>query len=109
MDGVSNSVNQVLTELYGENIPQHFSMDERTNILRILSDRKIFLIKGAVARVARMLGCSEPTVYRGIKSCEAMNCPTAAAGLKLEQHIKTAASEMTLAAVLTGSVDFEDK
>ena len=73
VDGVSNSVNQVLTELYGENIPQHFSMDERTNILRILSDRKIFLIKGAVARVARMLGCSEPTVYRGIKSCEAMN------------------------------------
>ncbi len=48
-------------------------MDERTNILRILSDRKIFLIKGAVPRVARMLGCSEPTVYRGIKSCEAMN------------------------------------
>ena len=89
-------------------------MDERTNILRtnilrILSDRKIFLIKGAVPRVARMLGCSEPTVYRGIKSCEAMNWPTAAAGLKLEQHIKTAASEMTLAAVLTGSVDFEDK
>ena len=73
VDGVSNSVNQVLTELYGENIPQHFSMDERTNILRILSDRKIFLIKGAVPRVARMLGCSEPTVYRGIKSCEAMN------------------------------------
>ena len=71
-------------------------MDERTNILRILSDRKIFLIKGAVPRVARMLGCSEPTVYRGIKSCEAMNRPTAAAGLKLEQHIKTAASEMTL-------------
>ena len=84
-------------------------MDERTNILRILSDRKIFLIKGAVPRVARMLGCSEPTVYRGIKSCEAMNRPTAAAGLKLEQHIKTAASEMTLAAVLTGAVDFEDK
>ena len=73
VDGVSNSVNQVLTELYGENIPQHFSMDERTNILRILSDRKIFLIKGAVPRVARMLGCSEPTVYRGIKFCEAMN------------------------------------
>ena len=73
VDGVSNSVNQVLTELYGENIPQHFSMDERTNTLRILSDRKIFLIKGAVPRVARMLGCSEPTVYRGIKSCEAMN------------------------------------
>ena len=48
-------------------------MDERTNILRILSDRKIFLIKGAVARVARMLGCREPTVYRGIKFCEAMN------------------------------------
>ena len=69
VDGVSNSV----TELYGENIPQHFSMDERTNILRILSYRKIFLIKGAVPRVARMLGCSEPTVYRGIKSCEAMN------------------------------------
>lgn len=109
VDGVSNSVNQVLTELYGENIPQHFSMDERTNILRILSDRKIFLIKGAVPRVARMLGCSEPTVYRGIKSCEAMTCPTAAAGLKLEQHIKTAASVISLAAVLTGSVDFEDK
>ena len=48
-------------------------MDERTDILRILSDRKIFLIKGAVARVARTLGCSVPTVYRGIKFCEAMN------------------------------------
>lgn len=58
---------------YAANIIWCFSMDERTNILRILSDRKIFLIKGAVARVARMLGCSEPTVYRGIKSCEAMN------------------------------------
>ena len=58
---------------YAANIIWCFSMDERTNILRILSDRKIFLIKGAVPRVARMLGCSEPTVYRGIKSCEAMN------------------------------------
>ena len=60
-------------------------MDERTNILRILSDRKIFLIKGAVPRVARMLGCSEPTVYRGIKSCEAMNGPPVTTGLKLKR------------------------
>ena len=73
VDGVSNSINQVLIELYGENIPQRFSMDERMSILRMLNDRKVFLIKGAVPRVARILGCSEPTVYRGIKTCEAMD------------------------------------
>ena len=71
VDGVANSVQLVLAELYGDNIPEHYSTDERMNILRILNVRKVFLIKGSVPRVAKLLGCSEPTVYRGIRFCEA--------------------------------------
>ena len=70
VDSISSNINQVLTELYGNSIPSHFSIDERMIVLKKLNDRKVFLIKGAVPRVAKLLGCSEPTIYRGLKTCE---------------------------------------
>ena len=70
VDSISSNINQVLTELYGNSIPSHFSMDERMSVLKMLNDRKVFLIKGAVPRVAKLLGCSEPTIYRGLKTLE---------------------------------------
>lgn len=69
-DSVNNLAQQVLHEIYGEQIPESFSADERRVILRLMQKRQIFQMKGAVSLVAGVLGCSEPTVYRGLKDCK---------------------------------------
>lgn len=66
-DSVSNMVQQVLHDLYGDRVPESFSADERRMILHMMQKRQIFQMKGAVSLVAEALGCSEPTVYRGLK------------------------------------------
>lgn len=63
-DSVSNTITQTLHNLYEENIPIHFSRDDRIMILSKLQEKKVFLVKGSVPRIARILGCSIPTVYR---------------------------------------------
>lgn len=63
-DIVSNIIQQNLTNL---NIPlERLSAEERIEIVRILNENGIFLIKGSVAEVAKQLGVSENTVYRYI-------------------------------------------
>ena len=48
----------------GQDIPA----DERLRLLSVLDAQGVFRIKGAVGEVARMLGISEPTIYRGLRS-----------------------------------------
>lgn len=69
-DSVSNLVHQVLHEIYGEQLPETYSAEERRMILRLLHQRQIFQMKGAVSLVAEVLGCSEPTIYRGLRDCK---------------------------------------
>lgn len=63
-DSVSNTITQVLHSLYGEEIPHDFSRDDRITILTHLQEKKVFLVKGSVPRIANILGCSASTVYR---------------------------------------------
>ena len=44
--------------------PARMSQEEKMIIVRKLNDGGIFLLKGAVSRVAARIGVSEPTVYR---------------------------------------------
>lgn len=44
--------------------PERLSPEEKTQIVRSLNEQGIFLLKGAVAEVAKRLKTSEPTIYR---------------------------------------------
>lgn len=63
-DNAANTINQVLHSLYKEKVPEHFTRDDRILILSMLQEKKLFLVKGAVHRIAEILNCSVPTVYR---------------------------------------------
>lgn len=63
-NSVPKTIEHVLTEIYGTNVPSHFSRDDRAAILCALQEKRLFLIKGAVSYVAKLFGCSVSTVYR---------------------------------------------
>lgn len=44
--------------------PQRMSQDEKIEIVRKLNDDGVFLLKGAISRIATKLDVSEPTIYR---------------------------------------------
>lgn len=48
--------------------PQRMSQDEKIMIVRKLNEGGVFLLKGAISRVAQKLEVSEPTVYRYLNS-----------------------------------------
>ena len=55
-------LNKVLAD---ENIPiDRLTQDERLNIVDILNQKGVFMLKGAVSEVANQLQCSEPSIYR---------------------------------------------
>lgn len=64
-DIVSNIIAQNLTRLNVPS-PERLSVEERIEIVRALNESGIFLIKGAVAEVAKQLKVSENSVYRYI-------------------------------------------
>ena len=70
-DSVANAINQTLHSLYAETVPEHFSRSDRVAILSRLQDKKIFMVKGSVPRIARLLGCSIPTIYRELSLLKA--------------------------------------
>lgn len=47
--------------------PDRVSQDERITLVRELDRRGIFLLKGAIASVSRVLNVSEPTLYRYLR------------------------------------------
>lgn len=55
-------LNEVLSD---KNIPvNRLTQDERLNIVDVLNQKGIFMLKGAVSEVAKQLHCSEPSIYR---------------------------------------------
>jgi predicted transcriptional regulator YheO len=50
--------------------PDRMTTDEKMNMIKMLSDKGIFLIKGSVSEVAKHLKISEATVYRYLNKVE---------------------------------------
>ncbi|MFW5744278.1 MAG: helix-turn-helix domain-containing protein, partial [Spirochaetota bacterium] len=48
--------------------PDRLSQDERLKVVGELDRRGIFLLKGAIASVSRVLKISEPTLYRYLRT-----------------------------------------
>jgi predicted transcriptional regulator YheO len=67
-----NSVDDIVGNIVQQNLarlnlpPERLSAEERIEIVRILNENGIFLIKGSVAEAAKQLRVSENTVYRYI-------------------------------------------
>ncbi len=63
IDGVMNSIiEKVFKELPAE--PDRMSSNEKLEIVKILNNRGIFLLKNGVSEVAKRLNTSEATIYR---------------------------------------------
>jgi len=73
LDGVSHTITQVLYNIYGKDIPSVFTREERIAFLTQLQERGIFSVKGSVPHVAKVLGCSEPTIYRDLSKINSFN------------------------------------
>ncbi len=71
VDSATDTIRHTLREVFPAGVPETFSLEERRTVLRRLIDRHVFQVKGAVSRVAKVLGCSEPTVYREISRLSA--------------------------------------
>lgn len=71
---LSQSVNDIPVETALEVMremdvhPDRLSQDERLKVVGELDRRGIFLLKGAIASVARVLKISEPTLYRYLRT-----------------------------------------
>nr|WP_319488975.1 PAS domain-containing protein [uncultured Caproiciproducens sp.] len=63
-DDLDYSINSTIAELFGDHIPDQFSQEDRITIIRKLSDKGVFLVKGCVGRVSHLLRCSDASVYR---------------------------------------------
>lgn len=63
-DDLDFSLKSTVQELFLEGIPEEFSQSERIAVIRRLSEKGVFLIKGCVGRVAQLLRCSDASVYR---------------------------------------------
>lgn len=68
-----NSIDDIVGNIISQNLlrlnvssPERLSVEERIEIVRALNESGIFLIKGAVAEVAKQLKVSENSVYRYI-------------------------------------------
>ncbi|WP_125154771.1 helix-turn-helix transcriptional regulator [Clostridium rectalis] len=64
-ESIGEVTESVLSETLQGNIPvDRLTQEERINIVDILNQKGIFMLKGAVSEVANKLKCSEPTIYR---------------------------------------------
>ena len=66
VDSATDTIRLTLRETFPAGVPESFSREDRRMVLRQLLSRHVFQVKGAVPRVAKLLGCSEPTIYREI-------------------------------------------
>ena len=63
---VEDLTEQLITQVVQEKAvpPERMTAEEKIDLVRILNDRGVFLLKGAVHVVAERLASSEPTIYR---------------------------------------------
>jgi len=64
IDNVESTLSDIMYKIYGDSVPYSFTQEERMTIIRYLEEKEIFLIKGAISRVAEKLQCSEASMYR---------------------------------------------
>lgn len=69
---IAEMTDSVLNDYFaGEKIPpSRLTKAERLKIVRTLSDKGVFLVKGSVGQVAAQLCCSESTIYRYLNKIE---------------------------------------
>jgi len=71
---LSQSVNDIPVETTSQVMremdvhPDRLTQDERLSIVRELDRRGVFLLKGSIASVSRVLRVSEPTLYRYLRN-----------------------------------------
>jgi len=71
-DNIAYTTAQVMRDIYGDNVPEQFEQDERIEIIARLSERGVFSVRGSVGRAAKLLGCSEPSIYRYLSKLSQM-------------------------------------
>lgn len=64
IDNIEDSFASIIRHLYGDGMPDNFTLEDRYNIIRSLDEKGIFEIKSAVSYVAKKLKCSESSTYR---------------------------------------------
>ncbi len=65
-DAVGGALNAIVTRMDID--AAHLTPKEKQHIVKQLNEEGVFILKGAVAEVAKNLSISEPTVYRYLKS-----------------------------------------
>ncbi len=65
-DSVTEEADGVIKNYLSDNniTKERLTQDDRLNIVELLNQKNIFMMKGAVREAAKQLGCSEPTIYR---------------------------------------------
>jgi len=60
----------ILNEIFASTTltPERMTLEEKISIVQKLNARGVFLLKGAVTEVAKLLGTSEATIYRYLKN-----------------------------------------
>jgi predicted transcriptional regulator YheO len=57
----------LLSVMHGKNVPpSRLSRQEKLEVIRMLNQKGIFMLKGAVPIISQSLGCSQATIYRYI-------------------------------------------
>lgn len=63
-NSIAESFTSVIRNLYGNEIPENFTQEDRINIIQHLDEKEVFEIKTAISYIAPKLKCSESSVYR---------------------------------------------
>jgi len=64
VNSIEDSFTSIIRNLYGNEIPDNFTQEDRLNIIQNLDEKEIFEIKTAISYIAPKLKCSESSVYR---------------------------------------------
>jgi predicted transcriptional regulator YheO len=63
-NNIEDSFTSIVRNLYGNEMPDNFTQEDRLNIIGYLEEKEIFEIKSAISYIAPKLKCSESSVYR---------------------------------------------
>lgn len=83
MDGMSENLSQSINEIINSSIerallkyasnPDNLTMSEKEDVISLMNSEGVFLLKGAVSKVATDLSISESTLYRYLKKAKNSN------------------------------------
>lgn len=70
---INDIVVDIIDKIVGNTPPNEFERQERLNIIAFMDSRGLFLVKGAVDRIAEKLGISRVTVYSYLEEVRKSN------------------------------------